>query len=83
MNRSFYSCLLRNNVKVYEYSTFVHAKCFIIDDDLSIFGSSNLDNRSLKINFENAIIAKDEKLNSNLNNYFDKMLGNSIMIDKQ
>lgn len=40
-------------IEVYRYeSGFLHQKCVLVDDDLALIGSTNLDNRSLHLNFE-------------------------------
>lgn len=40
-------------VPVYRYRDgFLHQKCVLVDDDLALIGSTNLDNRSLHLNFE-------------------------------
>ena len=40
-------------VKVYRYTEgFLHQKVFLVDDALSAVGTANLDNRSLRLNFE-------------------------------
>ena len=50
--QSLYRRLLRENVEIYEYlPQILHAKLFIVDDAVYT-GSSNLDTRSLQINYE-------------------------------
>jgi cardiolipin synthase len=50
--RRLYRSFLRAGVQIYEYQPqILHAKMFLIDDVVYV-GSSNLDNRSLKINYE-------------------------------
>jgi cardiolipin synthase len=50
--QSFYHRLLRAGVEIYEYQPqILHAKMFLIDDMVYV-GSSNLDSRSLNINYE-------------------------------
>jgi cardiolipin synthase len=50
--QSFYHRLLRAGVEIYEYQPqILHAKMFLLDD-LVYVGSSNLDSRSLNINYE-------------------------------
>ena len=50
--QSFYHRLLRAGVEIYEYQPqILHAKLFLIDDIVYV-GSSNLDSRSLNINYE-------------------------------
>jgi len=50
--QSFYRRLLRAGVEIYEYQPqILHAKMYLIDDIVYV-GSSNLDSRSLNINYE-------------------------------
>lgn len=52
-SQSYYEPLLECGVKIYLYRKgFVHAKTLIVDNTLSIVGSSNIDFRSFELNFE-------------------------------
>lgn len=56
MTRSFYPRLLRAGVRIFEYTPgFIHAKSYLVDDDLAIIGTVNLDYRSLVHHFENGV----------------------------
>jgi cardiolipin synthase len=47
-------------VKVYRYTEgFLHQKVFLVDDTLSAVGTANLDNRSLRLNFEVTALVYD------------------------
>ena len=51
--RSYYRELIGAGVKVYEYTPgFVHAKSFVCDDSIATVGTTNMDFRSLYLNFE-------------------------------
>ncbi len=53
LTRSHYAKLLENGVRIYEYTPgFLHAKCFVCDDEYATVGSINLDYRSLYLHFE-------------------------------
>lgn len=53
MTRSNYKALLEAGIKIYEYTPgFIHAKCFLSDDEMAAVGSINLDYRSLYLHFE-------------------------------
>ncbi len=40
-------------VRIYEYTPgFLHAKCYVSDDDVAVVGSINMDYRSLFLHFE-------------------------------
>ena len=55
---AYYTELLQVGAKIYKYNKgFVHAKTMVIDDDLAIVGSANMDYRSFDLNFEvNAMV---------------------------
>jgi cardiolipin synthase len=47
-------------VKFYRYQNgFLHQKVMLIDDDLAAVGTANLDNRSMRLNFEITIFSND------------------------
>ena len=51
--RSYYRELIEAGVKIYEYTPgFIHSKNLICDDDFCVVGTSNMDYRSLYVNFE-------------------------------
>lgn len=59
--------LLEAGVKFYQYNIgFLHQKTLLIDDDISMIGSMNLDSRSFFLNFEIAVLIKDRELNRQL-----------------
>ena len=56
MTRSFYPRLMTAGVKIFEYEPgFIHAKSYLVDDDLAMIGTVNLDYRSLVHHFENGV----------------------------
>ncbi len=61
-SRSLYRRMLRQGVRIFEYMPqILHAKRIVIDDVVYV-GSSNLDPRSLRINFEIMIRIRDASL---------------------
>lgn len=53
MGQSYYEELLECGVKIYQYKPgFLHAKCFVCDDEIATVGSINVDYRSLYLHFE-------------------------------
>ena len=64
LSRSYYPELLKEGVKIYEYTPgFVHAKAFLADDKIAGIGTVNLDYRSLFLHFEcNAIFYKSDMI---------------------
>ena len=52
---------VRAGIRVFRYQPgFVHQKVMLIDDDTAVVGSMNLDNRSLRLNFEISALNVDE-----------------------
>ena len=53
LSRSYYAQLIEAGVHIYEYLPgFLHAKCFVCDDEIATVGTVNLDFRSLYMHFE-------------------------------
>ncbi len=65
MTKTFYERLMKAGVKIYEYEAgFVHAKCYLADDEIAMIGTINMDYRSLVHHFENGVwMYKTECLN--------------------
>lgn len=56
MTQSYYSQLLDAGVKIYQFTDgFIHAKCFVCDDEIATVGTINMDFRSLYLHFENGV----------------------------
>ena len=53
-NLSYAGDLLDFGVKIYHYdrNAFLHAKTFVIDDEICSIGTANMDTRSFELNFE-------------------------------
>ena len=59
-SRSHYADLLAAGVELYEYQCgLLHAKTMIVDGQVGLVGSANLDRRSFELNFENNILFAD------------------------
>ncbi len=53
VTRANYDILIECGVKIYEYTPgFIHSKTFVVDDELAVVGTTNLDYRSLYLHFE-------------------------------
>lgn len=53
LTQSYYKKLIESRVKIYQFAEgFVHAKCFVCDDEIATVGSINLDYRSLYLHYE-------------------------------
>lgn len=64
-SRSFYSELLAAGVKIYQFEDgLLHTKSVLVDGELSLVGSVNLDMRSLWLNFEITVVIDDKSFGS-------------------
>lgn len=70
--RSYFPELVQAGVKMYEYlPRFVHSKTMVVDDDLAIVGSANMDNRSFRLNFEACAVVYGQSLAAKLAAVFE------------
>ena len=66
------SALLESGITILQRPPpFAHSKCLLVDDDYALVGSSNLDPRSLRLNFELGIEVFDRAINRELSAHFD------------
>lgn len=79
--KSHYEDLLKAGVEVYMYQLgFVHAKTMVIDREVGIVGSANMDFRSFDLNFEANAIVYDPKIAEELAEDFYEDLEGSVRI---
>lgn len=79
---SFIKELLEANIKVYLYKGFLHSKIIIIDHEFCTVGSTNIDQRSFKINYEINAFIYDKILTHHVFHQFDKDLENCLLVDE-
>jgi len=76
--RSYFPELLAAGVQIHEYlPRFIHAKTLIADDDVTIIGTANMDNRSFRLNFEIAAVVYGEDVAAAVARAFDDDLSAS------
>lgn len=79
--RSYYTELLPHGVRIFTYNKgFVHAKTMVIDDELAVVGSANMDYRSFDLNFEINAMLYGKELNAQLSAAFENDLKHSTEI---
>ncbi|MBQ7345832.1 MAG: cardiolipin synthase [Oscillospiraceae bacterium] len=82
MTRSHYQRLMAAGVEIYEYEPgFVHAKCYLADDELAMVGTINLDYRSLVHHFENGVWMYRCRCLEDIKKDFEATLQRSILMD--
>lgn len=75
LTRSYYSGLVRQGVRIYEYTPgFIHAKQMICDGKAATVGTINLDFRSLYHHFENGVLLYQGDVIADIKKDFDEVL---------
>ncbi len=70
--RSFYETLMAAGVEVFERRTVVlHAKSMVIDSEISIVGSLNLDYRSIEYNCELSAVVRSTEFGRQMHDLFE------------
>ena len=66
-SRSYYRELLEAGVNIHEYvGGLLHTKSMVLDDDVTLIGSANMDRRSFDLNYENNILFCDKALTAEM-----------------
>lgn len=82
--RSYYDALLRQGVRIFEHSKGIeHSKFMVIDDNWATVGSSNLDERSMRLNFELSLLVFHPETNRELAGIFSKTASEAKEIDRE
>lgn len=69
--QTYFEYFLRRGVKIYRYTeSMLHAKTAVIDDEWGMIGTMNLDNISLRYNFESAIVSTNPLCVTELREHF-------------
>jgi cardiolipin synthase len=70
--RAYYTELLQHGVRIFLYEKgFVHAKTMVVDNNLAIVGSANMDYRSFDLNFEVNAMLYSKEIAGQLNEAFE------------
>ncbi|CUM90116.1 MULTISPECIES: cardiolipin synthase [Turicibacter] len=78
---SFIKELREAGITVYLYKGFLHSKIMTVDGKVSCIGSTNMDQRSFKINYEISAFVYNETFTEQLNHQFNKDLENCLIVD--
>jgi len=79
--RSYYEELMSSGVRIFEYgAAFLHAKTLLVDRELALISTANLDNRSLRLNFEVGVVVHGSKMAEELAWQFVRDLTEAIEI---
>ncbi|WP_367680685.1 cardiolipin synthase [Candidatus Fukatsuia anoeciicola] len=81
-SRSFFTELLESGVKIYQFKDgLLHSKSVLVDGQLSLIGTANLDMRSLWLNFEITLLVDDAIFGSTLAGIQDDYIAHSVLLD--
>lgn len=83
VTRSFYPSLIRAGVRVFEYMpSMLHGKSLVVDGELAIVGSANVDMRSFRLNFEVGALLYDTNFAVQIEARFERYLQQSKEITR-
>ncbi|KJT86800.1 cardiolipin synthetase, partial [Salmonella enterica subsp. enterica serovar Heidelberg str. 670102-3] len=81
-SRAFFSELLAAGVKIYQFEGgLLHTKSVLVDGELSLVGTVNLDMRSLWLNFEITLVIDDTGFGADLAAVQDDYISRSRLLD--
>ena len=82
----YFEGLMAAGVKILRFDAgLLHTKAITVDDDFALFGTVNLDNRSLHLNFEMMLLVFDPKfvadlvLFTNISKTFDTTIRSAVL----
>jgi cardiolipin synthase len=77
-SRSYYHDLLEAGVLIFEYQGgLLHTKSLVLDGEITLIGSANMDRRSFELNYENNILFYDPVLSAEMRRRQDAYLAQS------
>ncbi len=77
---TYFHSFLSKNVEIVQYPEMIHAKTAVIDDEWAMIGTLNMDNVSLRYNFECAVVTSNTDCVKELKSIYLKDLGISHTI---
>ncbi|CAJ0991822.1 cardiolipin synthase [Pantoea sp. Nvir] len=81
-SRAFFSELLDAGVKIYQFEDgLLHTKSVLVDGQLSLVGTVNLDMRSLWLNFEITLVVDDASFGNDIACVQDDYIARSCLLD--
>ncbi|MGN0465267.1 MAG: cardiolipin synthase [Lachnospiraceae bacterium] len=84
LTKSYYPRLIKAGIKIYEYKPgFLHAKCFVADDEVAVVGTINMDYRSLYLHFECATFMYRSKAVMQVKKDVEETIEKSILIPEE
>jgi len=80
-SQTYYDLLMEAGVQIYQYQGgMMHAKFFLFDDYGAAVSSANLDNRSLRLNFELTALVVDTAFATQVADMFEQDFSSSVQM---
>tara|TARA_B100001179_G_C18599010_1_gene408961 strand:+ start:656 stop:2089 length:1434 start_codon:yes stop_codon:yes gene_type:complete len=84
ISRAYYPILAGAGVRIFEFrGGLLHAKTLVVDDRLVLIGSSNMDRRSLDLNYENNILLESTAIAAMVRNRQEKWLEECVQVERE
>ncbi len=84
ITRGNYACLVKEGVKIYEYTPgFNHTKNIVVDDKIGLMGTVNTDYRSYFLHFENGVLFVNERLACQMRKNFEEAIAISELMSEE
>jgi cardiolipin synthase len=82
--RSYFEGLIGAGVKIHLYGPpMIHAKTFVVDEEIAMVGTANVDSRSLRLNFEVMAVIYDAAFTEQLAAAFRADLGHAKRVSRR
>ena len=82
ISRAYYPVLATAGARIFEFrGGLLHAKTLVVDGKLALIGSSNMDRRSLDLNFENNILFESAEGVEQVRGHQQAWLADAVEID--
>lgn len=75
--------LRQKNIPTYLYKQMLHAKIIVIDDNVCMMGSSNIDNRSFFLNYEIVSFFYSRSVIATVHNYINTLKANATTTPRE
>jgi cardiolipin synthase len=80
---AYFDEIMEAGVEVWRYNEgFMHQKVVLVDDQISSIGTTNLDNRSCRLNFEATLVAFDKQVAAQTEAMFEADFARSFKLDQ-
>lgn len=78
---SYFHEIINSGIKMYRYKKgFLHQKVMLVDNQLSMVGTANFDNRSFRLNFEITMVFADKECNEAVSHMLEDDFKNSGLV---